>query len=235
MHRSASSSGWRHAGPSTGRCGSRRRGEQASGGEPGRGHRASRLQTCIDRKYLVPIDRLAELIARLTDTWAALEIGTRPSRPASHISSRTTIASPRTRKRSSPTSSARPTGSRAAVAAGGDHDLPAYDPGRPSRSHALTCAVDLIFAGADGVAHGPSVQVLVETKSPGLDGAADRALRDIRLRPMQISKYFAAVALLHPRIRAKPWHRILPHDFGASSDRTWVSEARSLEALVYAK
>ena len=99
----------------------------------------------------------------------------------------------------------------------------------------LTCDVDLIFAGADRVAHGPSGQVVVETKSPGLDGAADRALRDLRLRPMQISKYCAAIALLHPGTRAKPWHRIVSHYFGASSDRTWVSEARSLEALVYAK
>jgi hypothetical protein len=32
------------------------------------------LQTRIDRKYLVPIGRFAELIARLTDTWAALQI-----------------------------------------------------------------------------------------------------------------------------------------------------------------
>ena len=104
---------------------------------------------------------------------------------------------------------------------------------RVFRGEHLTCDVDLIFAGADRVAHGPSGQVVVETKSPGLDDAADRALRD--LRPMPISKYCGAIALLHPGTRAKPWHRILSHYFGASSDRTWVSEARSLEALVYAK
>jgi hypothetical protein len=76
--------------------------------------------------------------------------------------------------------------------------------------------------------------VLVETKSPGSGGAADRALRELGLRPVRISKYCVAVALLHPGIRANPWHRTLRRYFGASSDRIRVPEPGSTEMLVHA-
>jgi hypothetical protein len=51
--------------------------------------------------------------------------------------------------------------------------------------------------------------VLVETKLPVRHGDADIALRSLGLRPVEMSKYCVAVALLHPGIRRNPWHRTL--------------------------
>jgi hypothetical protein len=98
----------------------------------------------------------------------------------------------------------------------------------------LTCDVDLTFHGAGRVAHGPSSYVLVESKSPEVGSGADRALRGLGLRPLRISKFCIAVALLHPGIRANPWHRTLRRYFAATTDRIRVPEPRPAELLVHA-
>jgi hypothetical protein len=55
--------------------------------------------------------------------------------------------------------------------------------------------------------------VLVETKRHGPHGDADVALRSLGLRPVEMSKYCVAVALLYPGIRGNPWHRTLQRYF----------------------
>ena len=63
------------------------------------------------------------------------------------------------------------------------------------------------------LAVGLSRHVLVETKLPVRHGDADIALRSLGLRPVEMSKYCVAVALLHPGIRSNPWHRTLQRYF----------------------
>ncbi|WP_328989428.1 VTC domain-containing protein [Kribbella sp. NBC_01245] len=79
----------------------------------------------------------------------------------------------------------------------------------------LTCDIDLLFhhgpsGGGDvEVVRGPVGAVLVESKTAGRAGVADRVLRDLGIRPIQVSKYCVAAALLNPGLRANPWHRTL--------------------------
>jgi hypothetical protein len=73
--------------------------------------------------------------------------------------------------------------------------------------------VDLVCSGAGRVATGLSRHVLVESKRPGPAAGADMVLRGLGLRPVQLSKYCVAVALLHPDLRANPWHRTLRRYF----------------------
>jgi VTC domain len=77
----------------------------------------------------------------------------------------------------------------------------------------LTCDVDLTCTSGSRVADGPPGHVLVESKGPAAGGAADRALRALGVRPVGISKYCVAVALLNPGLRANPWHRTLRRYF----------------------
>ncbi|TDD80105.1 polyphosphate polymerase domain-containing protein [Actinomadura darangshiensis] len=58
--------------------------------------------------------------------------------------------------------------------------------------------------------------VLVESKSAAWDTPADRLLRRLRVRPLKISKYCLAVAVLYPGTAANPWHRALRRCFDAS-------------------
>lgn len=44
-------------------------------------------------------------------------------------------------------------------------------------------------------------------------------MRGLELRPLPMSKYCLAVALLHPGIRANPWHRTRRRYFPAGTDR----------------
>jgi hypothetical protein len=81
------------------------------------------------------------------------------------------------------------------------------------RGTRLTCDVDLTCTGGGKVAAGLSRYVLVESKSDGPHVAEDVALRGLGLRPVPISKYCVAVALLYPRIRSNPWHRVLRRYF----------------------
>ena len=60
----------------------------------------------------------------------------------------------------------------------------------------LTCDVDLVCSQGDHQARG-SDMILVESKSSGSGSVADAALRQMGVRPIGISKYCIAVALLH--------------------------------------
>lgn len=61
--------------------------------------------------------------------------------------------------------------------------------------------------------------VLVESKSATPDTPVDRLLRRMRVRPMKISKYCLAVAVLYPGTTANPWHRALRRCFDVPSRR----------------
>jgi hypothetical protein len=226
------------------------------------------LQVRTDRKYLVPVDRVAELTARLADTHAVLAIdrlrgfayqsvyfdtpdllsyrqhlqGRRRRykvRTRSYLDSGDCTLEVKFKGRRDQTVKARlpyPVGDRARLTPqahafltdqlGAAYGLPVpqlgpvlttsyqrttlIDLGQGTR---LTCDIDLAFAGHGNTATGPSHHVLVETKGHGPPAQADIALRSLGLRPIQLSKYCLAVALLHPAIRANPWHRTLQRYF----------------------
>ena len=82
----------------------------------------------------------------------------------------------------------------------------------------LTCDVDLTCTSGGRTAVGLSQHVLVESKSLGTNSAADTVLRSLGLRPVQMSKYCLAVALLYPGVRSNPWRRTLRRYFAGSAD-----------------
>lgn len=88
------------------------------------------------------------------------------------------------------------------------------------RGTRLTCDVDLTCSAGGKVAVGPSRHVLVETKHHDPYGDADIALRSLGLRPIELSKYCVAVALLHPGLRRNPWHRTLQRYFADATPST---------------
>jgi hypothetical protein len=51
--------------------------------------------------------------------------------------------------------------------------------------------------------------VVVETKSPGAPGRADRLLWAAGIRPAPLSKYGTGMALLQPGLPSNRWHRVL--------------------------
>jgi hypothetical protein len=226
------------------------------------------LQARVDRKYLVPVDRFAELVERLPSGWAVLEIerlrgfayeSVYFDTPdlltyRQHLQGRRRRYKVRTRayldsgdcafevKLGGPrdqTVKARlpyPVAARDRLTADAreflaDQLLAAYGQPAPRlaarvvtayqrttlvdlrRGTRLTCDVDLVCSGAGRAATGLSHHVLVESKSPGPAADADTALRALGLRPVQLSKYCVAVALLHPDLRANPWHRTLRRYF----------------------
>lgn len=81
----------------------------------------------------------------------------------------------------------------------------------------VTCDVDLVCdeVTADG---GRTVNagrwIIVETKTTDGRGVADTALRTLGLRPVRMSKYCMAVALLNPHLPANRWSRTLRHYYG---------------------
>ncbi len=82
--------------------------------------------------------------------------------------------------------------------------------GRVTLDAALTCTRDGVAAFADrGL-------VLVESKSERADAPVDRILREHGIRPVKISKYCVAVAVLYPRVRANPWHAAMRACFGGA-------------------
>lgn len=84
----------------------------------------------------------------------------------------------------------------------------------PGHQARMTIDVDLRFTDPTGSAGMRADRVLVETKSgPRQANPADRALRDLGMRPVSISKYCAAVALLHSEIRSNPWRHLLRQHF----------------------
>ncbi|WP_147680501.1 polyphosphate polymerase domain-containing protein [Actinomyces ruminicola] len=58
--------------------------------------------------------------------------------------------------------------------------------------------------------------VIVETKTPATPSPADRLLWARGHRPARISKYATGMALLHPRLPANKWHRVLSHELAGS-------------------
>jgi hypothetical protein len=232
------------------------------------------LQARIDRKYLIPADRFAELTARLADTYAALEIdrlrgfayqsvyfdtpdlltyrqhlpGRRRRykvRTRTYLDSGDCVFEVKLRGRREQTVKARlpypladrthinpqahaflagqlqeaygqPVPQLAAKVTIGYRRTTLVDLRRGTR---LTCDVDLTCTGDGRVAAGLSRHVLVETKSHGPPAEADIALRSLRLRPVQMSKYCVAVALLYPGIRCNPWHRTLQRYFADTTQK----------------
>ena len=73
----------------------------------------------------------------------------------------------------------------------------------------LTCDIDLLFYRGRRAVGGPAGSVLVESKTAGATGAADQILRRLGIRPIQVSKYCVAAALLNPHLNSNPWHRTL--------------------------
>ena len=89
----------------------------------------------------------------------------------------------------------------------------------------MTCDVELEWVSADSESGDLVEAVLVETKTQGPEGAADKLLRAYGHRPISISKYCLGVALLNPEMRANPWHRTLRRHFG------WSRPSEALDGL----
>jgi hypothetical protein len=88
------------------------------------------------------------------------------------------------------------------------------------RTHINPQAQAFLCGGGGKVAVGLYRHVLVETRLPGRHGDADIALRSLGLRPVEMSKYCVAVAVLHPGIRRNPWHRTLQRYFADATQGT---------------
>jgi hypothetical protein len=232
----------------------------------------SALQARIEHKYLVPLERFAELAAQLSDTYAVLEIDQLRGFAyesvyfdtpdlltyRQHLQGRRRRYKVRTRAyldsgdcrfevklkgRREQTIKARlpyPVADRThinpqAQAFLADQLREAYGQPAPQlaakvttayrrttlvdlqRGTRLTCDVDLTCTGGGKVAAGLSRHVLVETKRHGPHCDADIGLRSLGLRPMEMSKYCVAVALLHPGLRRNPWHRTLQRYFAGAT------------------
>lgn len=226
------------------------------------------LQTRLDLKYLVPLDRFAELVDALATDYAALEIdGRRLFRYESvyfdtadrllyrhHLQGRRNRCKVRTRtyldsgtcmlevkqdgRRSVTVKTRVPhpideAGQLAPAArahvdsvlqgrsgvAAGDLDASAttaylrgtlVDLAAGSR---LTCDLDLHCRQDGRVETGLTDHVLIETKSVAGRSVADRTLRAMGIRPLAVSKYCVAIALLDPNLPANRWNRVLRHYF----------------------
>jgi hypothetical protein len=85
----------------------------------------------------------------------------------------------------------------------------------------VTCDVDLASwaCGSLRTMLGPDDHVLVETKSAGSTGLADRVLRSLGIRPVGMSKYCVAVAMLVGGLPANPWHRTMRRHFDRQPGR----------------
>jgi hypothetical protein len=86
---------------------------------------------------------------------------------------------------------------------------------RPTLDVDLRCASGHVGVSSRG-------GILVETKSADGDSPADRALRDLGIRPVRMSKYSMAVAVLHTDVPANPLHRVLRHSFGTQPGAAWA-------------
>jgi len=80
----------------------------------------------------------------------------------------------------------------------------------------MTCDVELEWLSAKRESGDLVQDVLIETKTQGPAGAADKLLRAYGHRPISISKYCLGVALLNPELRANPWHRTMRRYFGCT-------------------
>jgi hypothetical protein len=94
----------------------------------------------------------------------------------------------------------------------------------------LACTAD----DRPGCIAGLSGAVIVETKSPGGPGHADRLLWSAHVRPVTISKLGTGLAALHPELPANKWHRTLVRHVRltepsrtATVDATWGHRERT--------
>lgn len=83
----------------------------------------------------------------------------------------------------------------------------------------LTCDVELEWLTAKQHSGQPTDDVLVETKTLGPLGDADKLLRSYGHRPISISKYCLGVAMLNPEMNANPWHRVIRRHFPWAVDQ----------------
>lgn len=74
----------------------------------------------------------------------------------------------------------------------------------------MTWDFALEFTGGGGLA---PTHVIVETKSERGRGRADRALANLGVRPMSVSKYCAGIGLTRAGVRVNPWASILRRYF----------------------
>lgn len=93
----------------------------------------------------------------------------------------------------------------------------------------LTCDVGLVCS-TEGDPPGRTLRardgyVLVESKAGAAGSLADRMLRQLGVRPAQVSKYSVAVAGLHPEQPSNPWHRTLRRYFDAPLDGSGLRAA----------
>ena len=77
----------------------------------------------------------------------------------------------------------------------------------------MTCDADLELIDIHGRSHRMTDRILVETKSTGGAGAADRTLWGLGNRPVQISKYCIGMAVLDTSLPANKWHRTIRRYF----------------------
>lgn len=82
----------------------------------------------------------------------------------------------------------------------------------PIDSERLTCDVELEYANSKTHLNGPDL-IVVETKSADGRGASDRALAELGIREVSMSKYCIGVALLNPHLPANRWSRLLQQNF----------------------
>jgi hypothetical protein len=81
------------------------------------------------------------------------------------------------------------------------------------RGARMTCDAGLRLSNEAGRAAVMGESILVETKSPGATGTADRILWRLGNRPVAISKYCVGMAVLDPALSANKWHRTLQRHF----------------------
>ena len=89
----------------------------------------------------------------------------------------------------------------------------------PAGDSRLTIDSGLYWQGSGrccGQSCGLDELVVVETKSPGTPGRADRLLWAAGIRPARVSKYGTGMALLHPDLPSNRWHRVLHQQLRAA-------------------
>ena len=83
----------------------------------------------------------------------------------------------------------------------------------PVEGARLTCDVSLSCHTERATMSDRDTHVLVESKSAGGYGEADRILRRLGVRPTSMSKYCVGIAGLRPEVPANPWRAILVRYF----------------------
>ncbi|WP_242454242.1 polyphosphate polymerase domain-containing protein [Bailinhaonella thermotolerans] len=73
----------------------------------------------------------------------------------------------------------------------------------------VTCDTGLVCADGTRRAAAGNGHMLLESKSPGPETPVDRLLRRLGVRPLSLSKYCVAVAVLRPSVTAAPWLPVL--------------------------